>query len=390
MPDGENTPPQPTASGTLDDAGSTREIRSNLVGPGISGSLRHPSQPFGTTQRASSGTDEIEDRRNRFETTPGESSGSLHARSQPPGTFQRATSGSSEIGERRGRLEAIVEGFRAGVSSRIDSVAEILQELESGPWLSSEEKDATFRLYYTEISEAESHPRGEANEPVGGTTAPHTGTRKERKRNHDNNSESESDGEDDSPAKKRRLKESEMPWAKYASATATVPNPSCTETIQLLKLYDNDIKGCKFHVNVASDAPENIPGSQWERIFKGEPVDLDQILSSLHHITLDEQRKTRLGGATGSVTGNVDVELASFNVIVIQLEEPYGFGAAGVWGSCCCTQGCTGVLCPRHFRFLESSFLGRPHPLILILSRCRGFASVSFRLQCVDSEWLPL
>jgi len=37
MPDGENTPPQPTASGTLDDAGSTREIRSfarppNLVG----------------------------------------------------------------------------------------------------------------------------------------------------------------------------------------------------------------------------------------------------------------------------------------------------------------------------------------------------------------------
>jgi len=175
-----------------------------------------------------------------------------------------------------------------------------------------------------------------------------------------------------------------MPWAKHASATATAPNPSCTETIQLLKLYDNDIKGCKF--NVASDTPENIPGSQWERIFKGEPVDLDQILSSLHCITLDEQRKTRLGGATGSITGNVDMELASFNVIVIQLEEPYGFGAAGVWGSCCCT----GVLCPRHFGFLELSFLGRPHPLILILSCCRGFASVSFRLQCVDSEWLPL
>jgi len=81
-----------------------------------------------------------------------------------------------------------------------------------------------------------------------------------------------------------------MPWVKYASATATAPNPSCTETVLLLKLYDNDIKGCKFHVNVASDAPENIPGSQWERIFKGEPVDLSQILSSLHRITLDEQQ----------------------------------------------------------------------------------------------------
>ena len=73
-----------------------------------------------------------------------------------------------------------------------------------------------------------------------------------------------------------------MPWAKYTSVTATAPNPTCTETVRLLKLYDNDIKGCKFHVNVASDAPENIPGSQWEQIFKGEPIDLDQVLSSLH------------------------------------------------------------------------------------------------------------
>jgi len=145
-----------------------------------------------------------------------------------------------------------------------------------------------------------------------------------------------------------------MPWVKYASATATAPNPSCTKTVQLLKLYDNDIKGCKFHVNIASDAPENILDSQWERIFKGEPVDLDQILLSLHRITLDEQRKTHLGGAIGSITGNVDVELASFNVIVVQLEELYSFGAAGVWGSCCCT----GVLHPRHFRFLELLFLG--------------------------------
>jgi len=93
MHNGENTPPQPTTSGTLDTAGSTRKIQSfarppNLVGPGTSGSLRPPSQPFGTTQQATLGTNEIEDRRNRFEATPGENSGSLHARSQPSGTFQ--------------------------------------------------------------------------------------------------------------------------------------------------------------------------------------------------------------------------------------------------------------------------------------------------------------
>src|SRR6266571_8755969 len=163
MHDGEDTPPQPTASGTLDAAGSTHEIRNfarppNLVGPGISGSLHPPSQSSNT--------------------------------------FQRATSGSSDIGERQGRLEAIVEGFRAGDSSGVDTVAEILQELESGPWLSSEEKDATFKLYYTEISQAESHPRGEVNEPSRGATTRNTGSRKEHKRNCGDDSESESEGED--------------------------------------------------------------------------------------------------------------------------------------------------------------------------------------------------
>ena len=95
--------------------------------------------------------------------------------------FQHAASGSSEIGDRQGRLEAIVEGFRAGTSSRVDTVAKILQELKSGPWLSSEEKDATFKLYYTEISEVESHPHGEANEPSRGATVRDTGSRKEQK-----------------------------------------------------------------------------------------------------------------------------------------------------------------------------------------------------------------
>ena len=65
-----------------------------------------------------------------------------------------------------------------------------------------------------------------------------------------------------------------MPWVKASQATAIVSNPSCAETVRLLKLYDNDIKGCKFYVNVASDAPENVPrechGLPWG--FPGQPA----------------------------------------------------------------------------------------------------------------------
>jgi len=67
------------------------------------------------------------------------------------------------------------------------------------------------------------------------------------------------------------------------------------KTIELLRIYNKDIKKCKFFVSVASGAPNNIPSAQWERIFKGEPIDLDQILSSLYWIMIVEDRKARIG-----------------------------------------------------------------------------------------------
>ena len=41
--------------------------------------------------------------------------------------------------------------------------------------------------------------------------------------------------------------------------------------------------------------------SEWEHIFKGETVDLDQILSSLHCITIDPERKACIGDTEISI-----------------------------------------------------------------------------------------
>jgi len=276
MSDGDDAQTQQTASGPLNTAGSIREPR-NFIGP------YHLDNP-GTFAESY----HLE--------RPG-TSGTRLPRSQSPNTIERATLDTSEVRERRSKLETIVNEVRAGQLSRVDAVARILQELESEPWLTSEEKDTTFQLCYTEINEAETPTLGEANRPKVRTAAGTTAPRKANKRTSGDDTDSDSDCED-SPVKKRRLKESEMPWVKASQATAVVSNPSCAETVRLLKLYDNNVKGCKFYVNVASDAPENVPNSQWERIFKGEPINLDQILSSLHRITLDEERKARLGGAT--------------------------------------------------------------------------------------------
>jgi len=43
--------------------------------------------------------------------------------------------------------------------------------------------------------------------------------------------------------------------------------------------------------------------SEWEHVFKGEAVDLDKILSSLHCITIDQERKARVGDTEISIGG---------------------------------------------------------------------------------------
>ena len=43
--------------------------------------------------------------------------------------------------------------------------------------------------------------------------------------------------------------------------------------------------------------------SEWEHIFKGEAIDLDKMLSSLHCVTIDLERKASIGDAEISIGG---------------------------------------------------------------------------------------
>ena len=43
--------------------------------------------------------------------------------------------------------------------------------------------------------------------------------------------------------------------------------------------------------------------SEWEHIFKGETVNLNKILSSLHRVTVDSERKASIGDTEISISG---------------------------------------------------------------------------------------
>jgi hypothetical protein len=56
-----------------------------------------------------------------------------------------------------------------------------------------------------------------------------------------------------------------------------------------------------LYIKLAPKAPRGIPMSEWEHIFKGEPVNLGKILSSLHRVTIDPERKASIGDTEISI-----------------------------------------------------------------------------------------
>ena len=86
-----------------------------------------------------------------------------------------------------------------------------------------------------------------------------------------------------------------MPW--YNPSSGSSRRGSCADTCRTLLKFSEDLSGVKSLLRVANNLPEGIPSSQWDRIIRGESVDLHQILSSMHFVQLDEERKGRVGGA---------------------------------------------------------------------------------------------
>ena len=203
-------------------------------------------------------------------------------------------------------LEGTVESFRKGRVPKTDAISSVLRILgeTADVLLTQPQKEATFDSYLTEILSIQStfdEPRGTAvshSETVDQLPGESHADSGHATRRAQGGAESESDDEDDKPSKRQRLLESDMPWCSDLSlSTSRYSNPSCKETCRLLRAFNRDISKAKFYVKIAPNSPAGIPSSQWERILKGDAVDLNQIFASLHHVVPDEERTGRLGEA---------------------------------------------------------------------------------------------
>ena len=198
-------------------------------------------------------------------------------------------------------LESSIETFRRGKTTKTDAISAVLRILgtDSDVSITQQQKDSTFDSYLTEILSIQS------SFDESGGIGPTEANQQEptdssfRKRGVSRNKgadEPDSDDDEDKPSKKQRLLESDMPWfTATGDSSFEDVHPSCKETCRLLRAYNRDISKAKFFVKIAPNSPPGIPSSQWERVLKGDAIDLNQIFASLHHVIPDEERTGRLG-----------------------------------------------------------------------------------------------
>ena len=122
-----------------------------------------------------------------------------------------------------------------------------------------------------------------------------------RKEQSDGSSGEESDDTNEPPHKKCKVKESDIGWFDPDNPSLDCDDIACQETCRLLQTYNKDISGAKFLIRTSRRAPEGIPSSQWERILRGEILDLNHFLSSLHCTTITEEGETCIGNTKISI-----------------------------------------------------------------------------------------
>jgi len=219
-----------------------------------------------------------------------------------------------------GEFDSIIERFRKGEITKSQTIKSITTKLAFDLNKDEPGKDNALQQYLITIDSIErlsneSIKRGaritsglgghrgaprttviDADEACTSNESPNPDKGK-RRRNGNESEDEDTDGEDDDGEsnKKKRLFEKNMPWFQRESMARITANPSCNQTREILSTFRKDFNIVKQWISTSQIAPRGFPIGEWEHIIKGRPVDLDVVLSSLHHVSPVKESIGRVG-----------------------------------------------------------------------------------------------
>ncbi|GLB41400.1 hypothetical protein LshimejAT787_0906150, partial [Lyophyllum shimeji] len=92
-----------------------------------------------------------------------------------------------------------------------------------------------------------------------------------------------------------KLDVTRLPWHGRETLDQELGNPSCIRTRKLLELFGRDYAEVKRQIELSGTAPVGFPFDQWDNIIRCKAVNLDVILSSLHHVGAPKENVGRIG-----------------------------------------------------------------------------------------------
>lgn len=196
------------------------------------------------------------------------------------------------------RVKNCMEQFRDHSLQGWEATAAVVDELDKWVGASEEERRRALQTCFEEINSqaiianATTNPEREIRS-----------TRLKRKRDEIGDlvdrlsqQDEDSDGQDEPVRTRYRARAEDMPWFKPKSTSSRTSTNF--KSARILQAFAKDVSGCKTLLRTTEDLPKQLngfPDSQWDKILRGQLIDLDLVLSSLNGVQLTEERKGRLG-----------------------------------------------------------------------------------------------
>jgi hypothetical protein len=218
---------------------------------------------------------------------------------EPPGQDERQAL--------RTKLSSFISEFRDRKLSKARVISRISTLIDDDATLPDSEKEKAIDLYFEELNsidfgrEPEFFPSGPEKDKAVDDSVHEILSQVANQTKFRDDFREDSDDPDEPPRKKKKAKESDMGWYNPNEPSSFSENDSSRKTCKRLQTYNEDISGAKFLVKLNRNAPAGIPSSQWERVLRGETLDLDHFLSSLHRTSVTEEGETRIGNAKISI-----------------------------------------------------------------------------------------
>ncbi|EIW51630.1 uncharacterized protein TRAVEDRAFT_137181 [Trametes versicolor FP-101664 SS1] len=177
-----------------------------------------------------------------------------------------------------------VEDYRGGTINKAQALLVIATQLVGAETQSNGTPgdSATIQSYLAMLDERTERERRAAGTPES-IRAPEPSRSRES-----------SEEMDEQPSKRAKVDPASYAWAASEFLLESQLHPHVARTLELIRVYGEDLAQAKRHINSSAAAPE-FPEAEWANVLTGRAIDLDHVFAGRYTPGSEEKVSERIG-----------------------------------------------------------------------------------------------